>query len=386
MIKGILGWIFDHAHFKRLSLLAWIVMISVLIGGVQCLKRSMHPRQPIPPMIYAGDRLIIPEGSNLRSVITIKAVQPQSLTSTLVLPAMIQAIPANAVSVYAPLAGQIETMPQKLGSVVHKGDVLYTLVSPDLAQAVADKVDAEASNLLAQQTLKRQRELIQYNIGPMHNLQVAENEAVQTLAELQRATARLAALHVESADQNSFGTLIVRSPTDGIVSTINSGIGSYWSDLTTPVMTVVDIAQVYAMAAIQESDISGVSLGQHVSVLLDSNNKMYPATVSLMNPVLDPDTRTLGVGLLLNNPEYFLRPNMFARAKLQSKPREMIVLPLTAVIQRGFDSLVFVEVAPWEFQARIVTVGVQMGAKIEIKSGLMKNERVATTGGIILND
>ena len=299
---------------------------------------------------------------------------------------MIQAIPANAVSIYAPLAGQIETIPLKLGSMVHKGDVLYTLVSPDLQQAIADKVNAQANNLLAQQTLKRQRELIQYHIGAMHNLQIAENDAAQAQAELQRATARLAALHVEGANQNPSGRLTVRSPIEGIISTINSGIGSYWSDLVTPVLTVVDISQVYAMAAIQESDIAGVSLGQQVSVMLDSNNNTYSATVSLISPVLDPNTRTLGVGLLLNNPEYFLRPNMFARAKFQSKPREMIVLPLTAVIQRGFDSIVFVEVAPWEFKVRIVTVGVQMGAKIEIKSGLARNERVATTGGIILND
>ncbi len=386
MIKGILGWIFDHAQSKRLGLLAWIVIIAVMISAEQCFKGSSHRQQPTIPVVYAGDRLIIPEGSSLRSVITTKAVQPQKLTSTLVLPAMIQAIPANAVSIYAPLAGQIETIPPKLGSMVHKGDVLYTLVSPDLQQAIADKVNAQANNLLAQQTLKRQRELIQYHIGAMHNLQIAENDAAQAQAELQRATARLAALHVEGANQNPSGRLTVRSPIEGIISTINSGIGSYWSDLVTPVLTVVDISQVYAMAAIQESDIAGISLGQQVSVMLDSNNNTYSATVSLISPVLDPNTRTLGVGLLLNNPEYFLRPNMFARAKFQSKPREMIVLPLTAVIQRGFDSIVFVEVAPWEFKVRIVTVGVQMGAKIEIKSGLARNERVATTGGIILND
>jgi cobalt-zinc-cadmium efflux system membrane fusion protein len=386
MIKGILGWIFDHAHSKRLGLLAWIVMLSVIMSGVQCFKRATHSKQPPVPIVYAGDRLIIPEGSSVRSVVTIQAVQPQNLTSTLILPAIIQVIPANEVSVYAPLAGQVETIPQKLGSLVHKGDVLYTLVSPDFAKAIADQLNAESSNVLAQQTLKRQQELIQYNIGSMHNLQIAENDAAQARVELQRATARLAALHVDRAEQNPSGRLIVRSPVEGIVSTINSGIGSYWSDLTNPVMTVMDIRQVQAMAAIQESDIAGVSLGQQVSVTLDSNNKTYDATVSMMNPVLDPNTRTLGVGLLLNNPEYFLRPNMFARAKFKSKPRAMIVLPLTAVIQRGFDSIVFVEVAPWEFKARIVTVGVQMGAKIEIKSGLTRNERVATTGGIILND
>lgn len=386
MIKGILIWVFDQLNFRRRTLVLWLLLCLTLLSLVQCYQHKAAHTPHGPSIIYAGDRLIIPKDSSLRSVVTLKTVQRRLHVSHLTLPAVIQAIPANVLNVYTPLSGQIQSLPKKLGDKISQGEVLYTLTSPDLAQAIADKIDAEAAYQLAQKTLKRQQELIHYNIGPMHNLQTAENEAVRALVELKRAQTRLAALHVQQDDQNVTGELVVRSPIDGIVASINAGLGAYWSDLTTPVMSIVNISQVYAMAAIQESDVSAISLGQSVEVILDSHNKTYPAKVAWMSPILDPNTRTLNVGVLLDNMDYFLRPNMFARAKFSSKPREMIVLPITAVIQRGFDSIVFVEVAPWEFKARIVTVGTQIGNYLEIKSGLSMNERVATTGGIILND
>ena len=72
---------------------------------------------------------------------------------------------------------------------------------------------------------------------------------------------------------------------------------------------------------------------------------------------------------------------MFAKAIFYGNPHESIVLPLTAVIQRGFDSIVFIETAPWQFETRIVKTGAQLDEHIEIVSGLHVNERVVVTGG-----
>ena len=182
------------------------------------------------------------------------------------------------------------------------------------------------------------------------------------------------------------GEFVVRAPIDGIIASVNAGIGSYWSDLTTPVMSLVNIDTVNAVAALQESDLAFVSVGEKASVKLPHLKKTYQSALSWISPVLDPSTRTVDVGVVLDNPDHGLRPNMFVHLTLQSKPQSRLILPLTAVIQRGFESIVFVEVAPWEFEERAVKVGNQMGDRIEIISGLATHERIAMTGGIILND
>ena len=375
---------FDRQRFTRRALWVWIFLFLLLC--LMLLRHLAQPHLPQPPIIYANDRLIIPEHSNLRSVISVKAIEEQLASLSLELPATIQVRSGNSVAIYPPLPGQIKSISQEIGSLVHKGDALYTMISPALTQIKKDLLSAEANHLLAEQTLKRQQELIQYHIGPVHNLQLAENDAVEANAELQRAKLRLTELHIDEAEKNAMGEFVVRAPIDGIIASVNAGIGSYWSDLTTPVMSLVNIDTVNAVAALQESDLAFVSVGEKASVKLPHLKKTYQSALSWISPVLDPSTRTVDVGVVLDNPDHGLRPNMFVHLTLQSKPQSRLILPLTAVIQRGFESIVFVEVAPWEFEERAVKVGNQMGDRIEIISGLATHERIAMTGGIILND
>jgi cobalt-zinc-cadmium efflux system membrane fusion protein len=59
---------------------------------------------------------------------------------------------------------------------------------------------------------------------------------------------------------------------------------------------------------------------------------------------------------------------------------------MTAVVQGGFDTRTFVEVAPWTFEPRIVTLGAQVGERVEVVAGLKAGERVVTRDGVLLND
>jgi cobalt-zinc-cadmium efflux system membrane fusion protein len=47
---------------------------------------------------------------------------------------------------------------------------------------------------------------------------------------------------------------------------------------------------------------------------------------------------------------------------------------------------VFVEVAPWKFEARPVEVGFQQGDDAVVERGLSAGERVVVKGGVLLND
>lgn len=386
MLKGMLGlgWQYVRSKHPRLSLgLIGIILLGVM---VHCVHRVMCHTVPAVPIIYQNSRLVIPENSALRSVIHVEPVHLQSVVSVVVVPATVQAIPANIVTVLPPLTGQITRIYKILGESVAKGDPLYSMVAPDLAQALADKTSAEAVYTLAEKNLKRQKDLAKFAINATRDLEQAVSDMAQAKAELDRSVARLEALRVNPEDQDTLGNLVIRSPVNGVVTEIDGGVGTFWADLTTPVVTVADLSQVYVVASAQEHDVPDFFLGQEAQVIWDFAKKPQIAQVDFIDPILNPNSRTVSAGVMIDNPDGILRPNMFARMKFKRKPRQRILLPMTAVIQRGFDSIVFVEVAPWEFVPRIVKVGLQLDDKIEIESGLADQERVAMTGGIILND
>jgi cobalt-zinc-cadmium efflux system membrane fusion protein len=62
------------------------------------------------------------------------------------------------------------------------------------------------------------------------------------------------------------------------------------------------------------------------------------------------------------------------------------MLPLTALILKNESDRVFVEVAPWVFEARPVDVAFQEGDEALIAKGVKAGERIVVKGGVLLND
>lgn len=385
MLKGMLVLFGYYLRSKQGRWLLASLLIILLIALV-CASRAKHHPALGPPILYQDSHLVIPEDSALRSAIHVEPVHLQTVVTTVVVPAVIQAIPANMVAVLPPLSGEITKIYKIIGERVAVGDPLFSVISPDLAQDFATEISAEAAYILAQKNLKRQRELAHFEINPLRDLEQAESDMQQAEAEFRRSRALLQALHINPTDRDTLGNLLIRSPINGVVTAISGGVGMYWSDLTSPVMTVADLGEVYAVASAQEHDLPDFFLGQEAQVVLEGINKSITGPVDFIDPIINPETRTINVGLTLANPDGILHPNLFARMKFKRKPRQRIVLPMTAVIQRGFDSVVFVESAPWQFEPRVVKVGLQFDDQIEIESGLAEQDRVALTGGIILND
>jgi cobalt-zinc-cadmium efflux system membrane fusion protein len=107
-------------------------------------------RESTPHLITEGSRIVIPEGSPLRSKLTIEAVGEKEIQRTLMLPANVEADPGRLVKVLPPLAGRITQLKVQLGERVDVGQPLVVLDSPDLATAQAEHERAIALVALAQ--------------------------------------------------------------------------------------------------------------------------------------------------------------------------------------------------------------------------------------------
>ena len=362
----------------------FIIFIWILFS--LCSQTLLHPKGTEPSLIHDAAYLIVPEKSSYRKAIIIKAVEKTKVSVPLTVPGVVNADPEFVLDVFPPLVGRIVAFHKKWGDFVNAGDILFTMHSADFAQIQSDLNRTRASFLLATQILERQKKLRLASIASQSELQAAQNNFDQTQAEFNRVETQLHMIQLKE-NKNEPSTLTVRASFSGYVTDVYASVGVYWNDITTPVMRITDLSHVYVSSSIQEKDIAHFHVGQPIDFVFDAFPKVTKATIDWINPVLDPDTRTMKVNSILQNEKgVFFLPNMFVRGIVQGNPHDAILLPVTSVLQRGFDSVIFVEVAPWKFQARIVKTGYRFGDNIEILSGLEGNERVVVKGGILLND
>lgn len=339
---------------------------------------------PPPSVRREGTQLVVPDGSPLRRALAVAAVAAEPVGVRFALPAVVEADPARVVKVLTPAPGRIATLDKRLGDAVKPGDVLFTVDSADAAQAGADDAKARAALVLARANLARQRTLEAADIAARRDLEQARSDYDQAAGEAARAAARLAQLGGRAAAGGRL--LAVRAPIAGRVVELAAGAGGYWNDVTAPLMVVADLSRVYVTANAQEKDMGRIYEGQPAVVRLDADGAARAARVDMLGWTLDPDTRTLKVRMPFDNRDGRLRPGMFARAELAARPHAGILVPLAAVVQDGFASRAFVEVAPWRFEGRPLQLGAQVGDRIEVTGGLRAGERIVVGNGVLLND
>lgn len=376
------------ARTGRLAYWVAALVVIVLGGAVWSLRAQYKPAPAEPPvaMRHEGDRLVVPADSPLRKTLKVDAASRETIAAPFNLPAVVEADPAKLVKVLTPLAGRIVSLNKQLGDEVKAGDVLFSIDSSDLAQATSDAAKARAALTMAQRNLDRQRELDKSEIAAKRDFEQAQSDYDQAASESARANARLAQLGARVGTQAGGHVLTVRSPISGRVVDLTAATGGYWNDTSASLMTVADLSHVFVTASAQEKDLSHVYVGQTATVSFDAYAEPVSGKVRYVGAILDADTRTTKVRMVFDNPNGRFKPGMFAQATFLAQPHDGIVVPTSAIVQSGFYTRTFVEVAPWQFEARVIKVGAQIGDKIEVTTGLKAGERVVVKEGVLLND
>jgi membrane fusion protein, heavy metal efflux system len=376
-----------------LSLILMIVAAGIGVYFVATRSDSLRAQEPSPREAAAfftvdGARLAVPPASPLRVKLGLAAVAERTIQRSLVLPAVVEADPARTVKVLPPVAGRVIELKVQLGGKVAAGEVLAVIESSDLAQAVSDLEKARSGLKLTKQTLDRLLNLEKTHAIAVKDREQAQSDYAQAQAEFERSQSRLQAIGV-SADQKGDDPrlLSMKAPVAGSVIDLQMAPGAFLNDPTAPVMTIADLSTVWVTANVPEKDTSLVVKGQSVDVLFTAYPKeVFKGNVLFVSDVLDADTRRTKVRIAFANPDLRLKPNMFAKATFLAPEQTMPVVPTTALVFRNESDQVFVEVAPWVFEARAIEIAYQQGSEAIVASGLNAGERIVVKGGVLLND
>jgi cobalt-zinc-cadmium efflux system membrane fusion protein len=364
-----------------------LLAIAFFTRGFGLVGKPDKPAEASPLMVRQGEKIVVPDGSPLRSRLTVAEAALEQVSPKLVLPGIVESDPARTAAVLSPLGGRVFELRVALGDRVARGQVLAVIDSPDLAQAYNDHDKAADAFELTRKNLARQEGQFKIGAASDRELDQARSDHAQAAAEYTRTQARLKVLDVPADVSQRSRLLPVRSPVAGSVSALSVAPGNMINDPTQPMMTVADLGTVWVTALVPEKDLAAVSKDQDAeATLVAYPGRVLHGKVLFVADVLEPDSRRSKIRIAFRNVDYALKPNMFATVVLAGAPQSRVVLPSSALLMNNDRTSVFVETAPWTFERRTVGLQLEEGPSVTIASGVKAGEKVVVRGGVLLND
>ncbi|MGB6240998.1 MAG: efflux RND transporter periplasmic adaptor subunit [Castellaniella sp.] len=272
------------------------------------------------------------------------------------------------------------------GALVQRGDPLFT-IDPRPYQAAVDEAQAQltaakAKDAYASADLSRGRRLLAGNAIARRDFEEKRNAAREASARVQAAQAAL-----QSAQLDLEHTRIT-APISGRVSKADAtegnvvGLGN-----ARPLTTLVSVSQLYASFEVDEQTFlqmhdAGAGAAAPVSMGL-ANEQDYPrhGTLAFLDNSLDPQTGTIRVRALFDNPDGLLRPGLYAKIRLGAgAPHEAVLLQEKAIGTDQAKRFVMVVDEANKTAYREVTLGASRDGRRVVRTGLSAGDRVVVNG------
>ncbi|HEY0156668.1 MAG TPA: efflux RND transporter periplasmic adaptor subunit [Thermoanaerobaculia bacterium] len=277
------------------------------------------------------------------------------------------------VTAYA--GGRIEKLfANFIGDAVRRGEAVATIYSPDLYAT-------QQEYLLALENRGRMQRA---------GFESARN-ASQDLVDSTRQRLLLSGMTagqvstLERTRKPIYATTVI-SPVSGVV-TKKLALPQQYVQQGQPLLEVADLSRVWVEADVYEQQLPSVKVGDRVEIQAAAvPGRTFNGTVAFIVPVIEGATRTARVRVDLPNPSLALKPDMYVNVRIIGAPAPAhIMVPASAVVDRGQSQFVWVEAGPGKYEPRQVTTGGRHGDAIVIESGISAGDNVVVEGGFLLD-
>jgi RND family efflux transporter MFP subunit len=346
-----------------------IVPIALAFGLSAC--NSERAATPKPPEVVTNTAVVQAVSAHVPDLVaaigTVHAAQRSQLSAQMM----------GVVTAVSVLEGDAV----KQGQVVAVIDASQAQAALERAQASVsgaqhDLVAAQTERTLSETTLKRYTTLFERkSVSPQEYDEVKARYA-GAVARADAAQAAEVQAHAAVAQaQSALGYTRLRAPFDGVVTERRIDPGAMATP-GAPLITVETSSKFRAEVSVDESNLRYVRKGQDVSVRLDAYpDKPITAQVVQVVPAADPESRTFLIKLDLPKLST-LRSGLSVTAMFPRGTRETLLVPVSAVVDRGALKGVYVLDQNQVAALRYVTVGAPTEGRLEVLSGLAANDRV----------
>jgi cobalt-zinc-cadmium efflux system membrane fusion protein len=301
------------------------------------------------------------------------------------------------VQVFTPYQGRILATHANVGDRITRGQVLFTIDSPDLLTASSNVIAAAGVLTLQTRTLKRVIENLRGGGGAQKDVDqsTSDQQSAEGALRAARDAMRIFGKTDEEVDKiiaerKADSTLVVRSPISGYVTARTAAPGLYVQPGNAPApFTVADTSTMWMIANVVESDSALLRVGQEVRVRVAAyGDREFAGAITVIGASVDPNTRRVMVRSEIKDPEQLLRAGMFATFTIRiGNPFQTTSVPDTAIVREGDGTMtVWVTTDRRHFEKRTVKIGLQQRGATQILEGVQPGALVVSDGAIFLSN
>jgi membrane fusion protein, multidrug efflux system len=345
--------------FVRILLV--LMVLAALIGGLAYFKYAQIQAeiemfsQPMPaPTVTALTVERTAWEPTLEAVGTVQAVQ--------------------GVHINNEVAGQVTAIELESGAMVKQGQILVRLAD-DVDRA--DLEGLQAAERLARIKVERTRTLLK-------DRAIAQGDFDEISAQLDQASALV------KGKQATIEKKTIRAPFDGQLGIRMINLGQFLPEGSS-IVPLQTLDPIYVDYALPERHLARLFTGQAVQVEVAAHpNRTFDGKIQVISPGIDEGTRNVRVRSLLDNPDFALRPGMFARvATLLPVEEDVLTVPRQAIAFNTYGDAVFVvreDEGKTLVERRQVRTGAVRGEQIAVLEGLVDGDRVVSSGQVKLSN
>ncbi|QTD37330.1 efflux RND transporter periplasmic adaptor subunit [Polaribacter batillariae] len=256
-------------------------------------------------------------------------------------------------------AGRIEKLlVATTGEKIRKGQLLATIYSPELFAAQQELITAASIKESQPELYKAVRKKLKIKKLTEAQINLIENSGkpMQNFPIYATQTGTITEKMVDEGDHVALGEALFK---------------------------VSNLSVVWANFDVYEHQINSFKKGQEI--IITTLNKERKAKVDFIDPVLNTQTRTVKLRVVLRNKNNELKPGMFVEGKIKgidTKNDKIVTIPSSAVLWTGKRSLVYLKTNANEpvFEMREITLGNRVGAFYEVLEGLKNGDEIVTNG------
>jgi membrane fusion protein, copper/silver efflux system len=325
----------------------------------------------IPADQGGGDNPLILEMSE--DVVELAHIQTSIVTSgndnatTIGLSGRVEANETTSASLVSHIPGRIEKLYLSFtGEQVYKGQKIASIYSPSLITAQKELIEAYKMK-------DSQPQLYEAAVNKLKYWKITDKQIDEIL---------------ESKEIKE--TFYIYADYSGVVQTRRISVGDYVKQGGV-LFNVQNLNKLWVIFDVYEKDLHRVKVGDLITFTTQSiPGEKFSASVSFIDPVINPKTRTADIRIEMSNRNNRLKPDMFVSGELSNfiESEMNIIVPKSAVLWTGQRSVVYVKVPELNipsFEFREVLLGDEIGSNYQIISGLEVGEEVVTHGAFVID-
>jgi cobalt-zinc-cadmium efflux system membrane fusion protein len=374
----------------------WIAGLVTALAVVGCggPEDTAADRQLVasPPSLGADADLVervvtLTEEQVARLGIRTVEVVAERVEYVLGLPGTVLPAPDYFAEVSAPISGRIVRILAHEGEAVREGQLVAELESLELANMVAEVLQAQAEQTYQEQQVRRFEALVEKKISPQSTLEKARADLARAEALMTAAHARLHAIGITNEDLEHWSTsddrrplMAVRAPLTGSIADHSIELGQSVTAYET-MMTIIDPARVRIEGFLSPEDAGAVRKGDPVLVRSQARSgRTLEAPMTAISPGLAAGSRSVTIHVHVDAVDGWPMPGESVRLEIRATAQDpVIALPLAAVEYEGPVATVFVERDPRHWEKRAILISRVTEDAVFVTEGVSEGERVAVT-------